>query len=96
TLAMVSGFTAARARATLTPKLAGQVALSGFAAIGVGVTLLLFALRGGDVGVVATLSATTPALVLPLLWWKTGERPPLPAWLGAALVIAGSGLIFAA
>lgn len=96
TLAMASGFSAARARAILTPKLAGQVALSGFAAMGVGMTLLLYALRGGDVGVVATLSATTPALVLPLLWWRTGERPPAPAWLGAALVIAGSGLIFAA
>jgi LPXTG-motif cell wall-anchored protein len=45
--------------------------------------------------VVATLSATTPALVLPILWWKTGDMPPALAWLGAALVVAGSGLIFA-
>jgi drug/metabolite transporter (DMT)-like permease len=95
TLAMLAGVKPARAKTALTPKLAGQVALSGFAAMGVGMTLLLFALSGGEVGVVATLSATTPAIVLPLLWWKTGDMPPALAWLGAALVVAGSGLIFA-
>ena len=96
TLAMFAGVPATRAKTALTPKLTGQVALSGFAAMGVGMTLLLFALRGGEVGIVATLSATTPALLLPLLWWKTGERPPVLAWVGAALVVVGSGLIFAA
>jgi drug/metabolite transporter (DMT)-like permease len=95
TLAMFAGVKSARAKTALTPKLAGQVALSGFAAMGIGMTLLLFALSGGEVGVVATLSATTPALVLPLLWWKTGDMPPALAWLGAALVVAGSGMIFA-
>jgi drug/metabolite transporter (DMT)-like permease len=95
TIAMYSGVKSARAKLPLTPKLSGQVALSGFAAMGVGMTLLLFALRGGEVGIVATLSATTPALVLPLLWWKTGDRPPLLAWVGAGLVVVGSGLIFA-
>lgn len=96
TLAMLAGVPATRAKTTLTPKLTAQIALSGFAAMGVGMTLLLFALRGGEVGIVATLSATTPALVLPLLWWKTGDRPPVLAWLGAALVVVGSGMIFAA
>jgi drug/metabolite transporter (DMT)-like permease len=95
TIAMYSGVKSARAKVPLTPKLSGQVALSGFAAMGIGMTLLLFALRGGEVGIVATLSATTPALVLPLLWWKTGDCPPLLAWVGAALVVVGSGLIFA-
>jgi drug/metabolite transporter (DMT)-like permease len=95
TLAMFAGVKSARAKTALTLKLAAQVALSGFAAMGVGMTLLLFALSGGEVGVVATLSATTPALVLPLLWWKTGDMPPPLAWLGAALVVAGSGMIFA-
>ena len=96
TIAMYAGLKAARANTPLTSKLAGQVAFSGFAAMGVGMTLLLFALRGGQVGIIATLSATTPALVLPLLWWKTGDRPPLLAWVGAGLVVLGSGLIFAA
>ncbi len=95
TLAMLAGVKSARAKTALTRQLAGQVALSGFAAMGVGMTLLLFALRGGEVGIVATLSATTPALVLPMLWWKTGDMPPPLAWLGAALVVAGSGMIFA-
>jgi drug/metabolite transporter (DMT)-like permease len=96
TLAMFAGVSSARAKTALTPRLAAQVALSGFAAMGLGMTLLLFALRGGEVGIVATLSATTPALVLPMLWWKTGDMPPPLAWLGAALVVAGSGMIFAA
>jgi drug/metabolite transporter (DMT)-like permease len=53
-------------------------------------------LSGGKVGIVATLSATTPAWILPLIWIRTGERPAAMAWLGAALVIVGSSLIFAA
>lgn len=80
----------------LTPSLIGQIALSGFAAMGVGMTLVLFSLSGGEVGIVATLSAATPALVLPMLWLKTGDRPPAMAWVGAALVVAGSGMIFTA
>lgn len=95
TLALYSGLRSARSKSVLTPRLGVQVALSGFVAMGIGMTLLLFALRGGNVGIVATLSATTPALVLPLLWWKTGERPPVLAWTGAALVIVGSAFIFA-
>ena len=96
TIAMFTGVKSARAAAPLTPQLISQVALSGFAAMGVGMTLLLFALQGGEVGIVATLSATSPALVLPLLWWKTGDRPQALAWVGAGLVIVGSGMIFLA
>ncbi len=79
----------------MTLQIAAMTAFSGFLAMAVGMTLVLFALRGGEVGIVSTLSATTPALILPLLWYKTGEAPAPGAWLGAALVIAGSGLIFA-
>lgn len=78
----------------MTLKVAGMIALSGFIGMGLGMTLLLFALSGGEVGIVATLSATTPALQLPLLWWRTTEIPALGAWIGAALVVAGSALIF--
>ncbi|WP_298817236.1 DMT family transporter [uncultured Roseibium sp.] len=73
----------------------GVVALSGFLGMGVGMTLILFALSGGDVGIIATLSATTPALLLPMMWWRTKEAPALGAWAGAGLVIAGSALLFA-
>ena len=47
-----------------------------------GMTLLLFALSGGNVGVVSTLSATSPVIILPMLWLKTGERPAGGAWVG--------------
>ena len=73
----------------------GLTALSGFVGMAVGMTLILFALSGGKVGIVLTLSATTPASILPLLWYRTGERPAAGAWIGAALVVAGSALIFA-
>lgn len=79
-----------------TAKTLGLTALSGFLAMGVGMTLLVFALVGGQAGVVATLSGTTPVLILPLLWLVTKEAPRLGSWIGAALAVAGSALIFAA
>lgn len=68
--------------------------VSGMLGMGVGMTLILFALSGGEVGIISTLSATTPAMMLPILWWQTKEIPAKGAWLGAALVILGCGLIF--
>jgi drug/metabolite transporter (DMT)-like permease len=78
----------------LTWRIAGQATLSGILAMALGMTFVLFALSGGKVGIVATLSATTPALLLPFLWLRTREAPALGAWIGAALVITGSALIF--
>lgn len=85
-----------RTASPLNRRVFAVVALSGFLAMALGMTLLLFALSGGKVGIVATLSATTPALLLPLLWAKTKEAPALAAWLGAAFVVAGTGLLFTA
>ena len=85
-----------KAQNPLTPRIAVATALSGLVAMAVGMTLLLFALTGGEVGIVSTLSAMTPVLVLPLLWWRTGEMPAAGAWAGAALVVVGSSLIFSA
>ena len=82
-------------KAPLTPGLAAQTALVAFLGLGVGMTLLLFALAGGKVGIVSTLSATSPAIILPMIWARTGERPAAGAWAGAALVVAGMALIFA-
>lgn len=70
--------------------------LSAFIGMGVGMTLLLFALSGGEVGIISTLSSTTPALLLPILWITTRERPAAMAWVGALLVVIGSSLIFGA
>ena len=78
----------------LTLKVLAMTALTGFTALAIGMTLLLFALSGGKVGIVSTLSATSPAIILPMLWLRTGERPAAGAWAGAALVILGMGLIF--
>ncbi len=83
-----------RAANPLNLRVAATIALSGLLAMALGMTLLLFALSGGKVGIVSTLSATTPALMLPLLWLRTKERPAPGAWVGAALVIAGTALIF--
>lgn len=73
----------------------GIIAVSGLLGMGLGMTLILYALSGGEVGIVATLSATTPVVMLPMMWWRTGEFPALGAWAGAALVVAGSALLFA-
>ena len=81
-------------RAPLTLRIAALACLSAFIALAIGMTLLLFALSGGKVGIVTTLSATSPVLILPLLWARTGERPALGAWAGAALVICGMALLF--
>ena len=81
-------------RRPLTLKVAAMTALTGVLALGMGMTLLLFALSGGKVGIVSTLSATTPVMILPMLWLKTGERPAGGAWAGAALVVIGMALIF--
>ena len=83
-----------RPAGALTPRVAGLTALTAFLGLGVGMTLLLYGLAGGKVGIVATLSATSPVLILPLLWLRTGQRPAPGAWAGAVLVVAGMGLIF--
>jgi drug/metabolite transporter (DMT)-like permease len=71
----------------------GMTALSGFLALAMGMTLLLFALSGGQTGVVSTISATTPVIILPMLWLRTGQKPSIGAWLGALFVVAGLALI---
>jgi uncharacterized membrane protein len=42
---------------------------------------------------VATLTSTTPVLILPLIWIVTGKAPALPGWIGAGLAVLGTGLI---
>ena len=59
-----------------------------------GMTLFLYALQGAETGIIATLSATSPVIILPLLWLRTGQRPTATSWLGAVLAVAGLALIF--
>lgn len=60
----------------------------------IGMTLFLYALKASQTGVVATLSATTPVLILPLLWLRTGQRPSALSALGAGLAVLGLSLLF--
>lgn len=85
---------AARVRAKLTWQSVTMTACSGLLSMAVGMTLLLFALSGGDVGIVSTISATTPVLVLPMIWALTRERPAWGAWAGAVTVVVGMAVIF--
>ncbi|WP_112873778.1 DMT family transporter [Paracoccus endophyticus] len=78
----------------LTAPVAAQIMASGLLAMVVGMTLLLFALQGGKVGIVSTLSALSPVMILPILWAVTGERPTAASWTGALLAVAGMALIF--
>lgn len=71
--------------------LTGLTALIGLL---LGMTLFLYALQGSETGIIATLSATSPVIILPLLWLRTGQRPTLTSWTGAALAVVGLALIF--
>lgn len=75
-------------------RLFALLAGSGILAMAIGMSLLLFALQGGKVGIVSTLSALSPVFILPGLWVITGARPSATSWLGAAIAVAGMALIF--
>lgn len=60
----------------------------------IGMTLFLYALQGAQTGIIATLSATSPIIILPLLWLRTAQRPSGLSFLGAGLAVAGLACIF--
>lgn len=72
---------------------ARQIFLSAAIGTGLGMTLQLYALGSGPVGVVSTLTATAPLFVLPLVWVLGKSRPGLLAWSGALVSVIGVGLI---
>lgn len=71
----------------------GIIALYGLIAMGIGMTLFLFALRHGNVTLVAIMSSTSPVMLLPLLWFFTRQRPAAGSWAGAGLVVVGTALV---
>lgn len=71
----------------------GIIALNGLIAMGMGMTLFLFALRHGNVTLVAIMSSTSPVMLLPLLWFFTRQRPGAGSWAGAVLVVTGTALV---
>ena len=70
-----------------------QIGLSALAGMVVGMSFLMAALAVGDVGIVTTLSSTTPILILPMVWATSRRAPTAAAWAGAALAVAGTALI---
>lgn len=80
----------------MTRNLMWQTSMSGIVGMALGMTLLLFALAHGQAGLVSTLSATSPILILPILWIATRERPAPGAWGGAFLAVLGIACIFSA
>jgi drug/metabolite transporter (DMT)-like permease len=70
-----------------------RLAASGFVAMVLGMSLLLWSLGHGDTGVATILSATTPVILLPLLWLRMRQLPTLGAWTGAALTVVGTALL---
>ena len=69
------------------------VGLSAFFGMFLGMSLMMAALTSGDVGIVSTLTSTTPILILPMLWFTTRRAPAPGAWLGAVMAVAGTALI---
>jgi drug/metabolite transporter (DMT)-like permease len=70
-----------------------RLAGSALAAMVLGMTLLLWAIGHGDTGVATILSATTPVIMLPLLWITIRQAPAPGAWLGALLTVVGTALL---
>ena len=68
--------------------------ISGFLGMALGMSLLLIALQKADAGIVATLSSTSPIMILFLIWILTKKIPSIGAWIGTIIAIIGTGLIF--
>ncbi len=83
-----------KAKKTLTIKIILQSIISGFLGMALGMSLLLIALQKADAGIVATLSSTSPIMILFLLWIFTKQIPTLTAWIGTSIAIFGTALIF--
>lgn len=92
-LFFVSGAKLARATQPMNIKIFSITAINGFLAMAVGMTLILYALQEGNVGMVALLSSTTPIMLLPILWIYSGKRPNRFAWIGAIVAVIGTGIL---
>ena len=79
---------------TYTPIIIIKIIIAGFLGMALGMSLLLIALQKGDAGIVATLSSTSPIMILFILWILTKKIPTFGAWIGAIFAILGTGLIF--
>lgn len=69
-------------------------ALGAFFGPFLGVTLSLVAIQHTETGVAASLMATTPVLILPVVILLKGEKVGLGGVLGALLAVAGVAVLF--
>jgi uncharacterized membrane protein len=70
-----------------------QIGLSALAGMVIGMSFLMAALAQGDVGIVTTLSSTTPILILPMVWAIYRRVPGPLAWVGSVMAVIGTALI---
>ena len=68
----------------------------GFMGMGVGMTMLIYALKYGNPGVISTLSSTMPIMIIPILWVVTKNYAGHLAVVGATLTCIGASIIFLA
>lgn len=92
-LLRATGAKIARPSLPITWRVLSITFINGFLAMAVGMTLILYALREGNVGMVALLSSTTPIMLLPLIWLYTKNKPNRFAWFGAILAVLGTGIL---
>ena len=90
---LATGFQLAKAQNPPTAQVLTQTAINGFIGMGLGMGLVLWALRTGDAGMVGIFSSVSPVLLLPLLWWRLGRAPAPGAWIGAIMTVAGTVIL---
>jgi drug/metabolite transporter (DMT)-like permease len=88
-----AGAQVAQIQQRMTLKTAFHTWASATIAMGVGMTLILQALKTGPANLVGLFSSLSPVLLLPLLWVIYRRRPALGAWCGAVMAVLGSALI---
>jgi drug/metabolite transporter (DMT)-like permease len=88
-----AGAQLAQVQQRMTIKTAFHVWASATIAMGLGMTLILQALKTGPANLVGLFSSLSPVLLLPLLWVVYRRRPAWGAWCGAAMAVLGSALI---
>ena len=74
-------------------RMSWMIIANGFFGLSFGVALLLKALEHGNVAQVTILSATSPVMILPFIWYQTGKCPPAAAWAGAVLVVLSAAFL---
>ena len=77
----------------MTRRLWALVIISGTLGMVIGKTMMLIALAGGPPGLVSILVSLAPVIQLPVIWLVTREVPPIGAWVGAALAVAGTAMV---